>query len=427
LNKKKIILLSLIFVCVAGVVIIPLIVMNTINVPKFVEKDWIELDKIYQIGKFHSTLGHGYPDENSQYSDKHYYTPLFNYMNSKTSVKIFSPVDGVVTGIFDETTRGKQIHIKSSQYSSIIFKLFHINIEGFDLKTGYAVSAGQHIGYADLTGGGGTDIAITKQGKEISWFQIISDSLFSQYQQRGIKSREMMIKTEEQAQKSIQLGFSFSSSDPADEITLKNTKYPQIIGTNFINISKIDKVSYFPNNLNNTCHMGNYYNVSNAIFFELNKSDPYTNTNGYNTEIKAPFNAKLKLKTCSVNIHYIELVYQNSSFNNLTMEDFTLNVDFYGIELEVGVISDSNVSEGQVIGRAKEYFGVKVESCDNTHQFIPIFGLMNDDAFNAWNQRGIENKTSLVLNFEEYLAKIDQCGTSQFNFEINNIWWINLN
>ena len=54
----------------------------------------------------------------------------------------------------------------------------------------------------------------------ISWFEIITDSLFLAYNTRGITNRSLMIKTDAQVEESAPNGYSFSNSDPADWIDL---------------------------------------------------------------------------------------------------------------------------------------------------------------------------------------------------------------
>lgn len=233
MNKKSKIILIICFVSsasVAGVlsfVFLPAFLDSLGPVPQFVNEDWIELDKIANISKYRSTIGHGYPDDNSLTSSKHYFNPKSTYGNTNDTIKVYSSVNTKVTKIeweqhrlSDGTIQGKQIHLQSIEHPSIIFVYFHLNIEPTGLQINQELIAGQWIGYSDCREGSNTDIAIYRGGETISWFEIITDSLFSVYNTRGIANRSLMIKTDSQVAESATNGYNFSNSDPTDWVDL---------------------------------------------------------------------------------------------------------------------------------------------------------------------------------------------------------------
>ncbi|MHA1696957.1 MAG: hypothetical protein ACTSXT_02050 [Candidatus Helarchaeota archaeon] len=410
---------------------IPIIFDNLGPTPRFVEEDWTELDKIYAIGKFHSTLGHGYPDDNSQYSDKHYFIPLFNWGNSSNKIKVFSPFEGRIVNIFwenhrfsDGTIQGHQIWIESVLHPSIIVKLFHINIEPTNLKIFQYVHAGQLLGYMDAREWCSTDIAVTRGFKTISWFEILSNSLFEKYKERGIISRELMIKTEQEAQESFAMGYSFSLSDPGDYVLLKNTTFPQIIDNNFINISKIGAISYMPNILYDT--EDNYFNenVSWSVMFKLNPNK--VNPNGYSTEFKAPFTARIeRVDSPSFKNPVIILRYINSTSTNYTINDFELDLEIYNISAIPNITNGEIIKSGELLGYVGKYFNIECVAWGNT-QYIPVFGLMNNAVWEKWPSQNLNNRSQMALNYDEYRAKVNQYGYSTYHFSESPIWWINI-
>ena len=233
MNKKSKIILIICLVSLASVagvlsvVFLPTILDSFGPIPQFVNEDWIELDKIENISKYRSTIGHGYPDDNSSTSDKHYFNPksIFGYIND--TIKVYSSVNTKVTKIeweqhqlLDGTIQGKQIHLQSIEHPSIIFVYFHVNIEPTGLQINQELIAGQWIGYCDCREGSNTDIAIYRGGETISWFEIITNSLFSVYNTRGITNRSLMIKTDAQVTESATNGYNFSNSDPTDWVDL---------------------------------------------------------------------------------------------------------------------------------------------------------------------------------------------------------------
>lgn len=162
-----------------------------------IRHEYIELEKIDRISKFRSGIGHDYSDDSEDCrSMKHYYQPK----NSVTwsSVKIFSPVSGTVVRIVDEWA-GTQVQIQPFIYSSYTVIIFHVAVQR-SLAVGDTVTAGEqlgtHAGVQTMS-----DIAIgfsaQNQWRLVSYFDLISDSLFQQYRQRGIVSRNDLIITKQ--------------------------------------------------------------------------------------------------------------------------------------------------------------------------------------------------------------------------------------
>jgi hypothetical protein len=164
------------------------------GIPKFVETNYIELDKIYRISKFRSSAGHDYSDafEHCR-SMKHYFEPKSTL--DWTTVKIYSPVSGTVTRLEQEWA-GTKLEIASTAYPAFRFSIFHINLT-VQLQLNDTVSAGEMLG-THIGSQTTSDISIivndpTKQGRMVSWFEVMSDAVFQQYSAKGVTSRESMI------------------------------------------------------------------------------------------------------------------------------------------------------------------------------------------------------------------------------------------
>ncbi|MCX6175049.1 MAG: hypothetical protein NTZ27_09885 [Ignavibacteriales bacterium] len=171
-------------------------------IPKFVINDYIELSKISQISKFRSSAGHDYSDEIEHCrSMKHYYRPS-DYIDAST-IKIYSPINGTVDRTIEEWA-GTQVQIRSDQYPNYYFIIFHINLSS-PLKVGDKVIAGKQIG-THIGSQTSSDIAVVHMipnhpynsiRKLISYFDVITDTLFQNYQQHGITSRNDIIISKE--------------------------------------------------------------------------------------------------------------------------------------------------------------------------------------------------------------------------------------
>ena len=169
----------------------------TSSIPRFVSVDYIDLTKISRITKFRSGEGHDYSDDfEKNRSMKHYYMPKEDI--DWTTVQITAPVTGKIIRI-DEEWAGTKVEIQSEEYPSLSFALFHIKLLK-PLKNGDTVKAGQilghHIGKQTFS-----DIAVTmntEKGRQLlSYFDVMTDSLFSAYQERGLKLREDAIISKE--------------------------------------------------------------------------------------------------------------------------------------------------------------------------------------------------------------------------------------
>jgi len=166
------------------------------GIPRFVKYDYIEPAKVERISRFRSGVGHDYSDDfESRRSMKHYFQPS-NSVNW-ASVQIRSPVEGTVSRLDREglADSGTQIRIKSREFPAFYFILFHVRTHR-RVTVGDTVSAGEvlgtHIGKQTVS-----DIAVgvnTPAGwKLVSYFEVMTDALFRQYQARGLNSRDDVI------------------------------------------------------------------------------------------------------------------------------------------------------------------------------------------------------------------------------------------
>lgn len=184
------------------------------ELPKFIQADFIDLDKIYSISKFRSGSGHDFSSSGEKCrSMKHYFNTqdtrekltLFDRNNGlppkpdgANDINIYSPVDGEIVDVqSDQMPIGKQIHIRPKSNPDYTVRLFHIYLDN-NLKKGSSVTAGQKIGV--ISQYQNTDIAIMGGGfgrNFISYFDVMPDNVFAIYQKRGVKSRDELIISKE--------------------------------------------------------------------------------------------------------------------------------------------------------------------------------------------------------------------------------------
>lgn len=226
-KKKKIAIFSLTsIILIAGIIFTPALIDSVSPTPQFVEEDWIELDKIANISKYDSAIGHSYPYPWTPTSKKHYFRAFDCWGNSDNEVKIFAPVDGKITWIMDEShrvenddVRGKQIHLLSKKHPSLTFVFFHVNIEKTNIKLLQDVKAGTELGFADMREECDTDIAVMRGVEYISWFDILDEELLEKYKIRGINTDNLK-KSKDEIEETENDGYGFDNEDPRDWIQL---------------------------------------------------------------------------------------------------------------------------------------------------------------------------------------------------------------
>ncbi|MEK7263520.1 MAG: hypothetical protein AAB071_03300 [Bacteroidota bacterium] len=167
--------------------------VDSIGMPKFVKNDYIALDSIGYISRFRSAIGHDYSDDfESCRSMKHYFQPKDTV--AWANVKIYSPVDGVVLNVYPEWAGNKYL-LRAKKYPAFFFEIFHVN-PVIMLQVGDTVFAGEYIGnhVGEQTY---SDIAVRVQTpagmKLVSYFSIMTDTLFNHYKNRGVQNRDAFI------------------------------------------------------------------------------------------------------------------------------------------------------------------------------------------------------------------------------------------
>lgn len=166
------------------------------GIPRFVSVHYLDPDSIGRISRFRSGFGHDYSDafEDCR-SMKHYFEP--RPQTDWGKIRIFSPVKGRITRAEMEWA-GMKLEIESSDRPAFRFVIFHIS-PAAAFQPGDTVSQGRllgtHIGSQTMS-----DIAVivndpTRQGRMVSWFEVLTDQAFARYQARGVTSRQAFVIT----------------------------------------------------------------------------------------------------------------------------------------------------------------------------------------------------------------------------------------
>lgn len=171
--------------------------LGSLGPPRILDANYIDLSKIERISRFRSTVGHSFTDGSETCrSMKHYFQPKLSV--DWTSVDIYAPVSGTIWLISSDGAYGKRIVLRPREMALLYVTIFHVNIDS-GIVAGTWVESGDHIG-RHASSSTMSDIAISigpnRGDTLISYFEAMTDEVFSPYYERGISSRDAAIITQ---------------------------------------------------------------------------------------------------------------------------------------------------------------------------------------------------------------------------------------
>ena len=215
-------------------------VQATLVHPELIESHVTDIAMLEELSKFRSGAGHDFSYDASftyagEYfgatdatepdsSMKHYLAPYAAYLGDSATVPIYAPFDGVITRVTEETNSAnpsivnKRIELTSVDNPDYMAVLFHIDLDNDypQIKNDWpaavwpahqaddatyvtdTLSAGDFMGYADMRTGHDFDIAVlysvnATEKYWVSYFDLMPDTLFTAYEERGASRGEMSI------------------------------------------------------------------------------------------------------------------------------------------------------------------------------------------------------------------------------------------
>jgi hypothetical protein len=164
------------------------------GIPRFVATDYVDLARIHEISRFRSSSGHDYSDafEHCR-SMKHYFEPRAD--TDWSTIPITAPIAGTITRV-DVEWAGTKLEIIAADRPAFRISIFHVQpTQAF--AVGDAVAEGQplgtHVGSQTMS-----DVAVlvndpTRQGRMVSWFDVITDEVWQAYAARGVAARSDLV------------------------------------------------------------------------------------------------------------------------------------------------------------------------------------------------------------------------------------------
>ena len=222
--------------------------------PELVEAHVTQLDMILEVSKFRSGAGHDFTYLRETFSAeaieiiegienffatdlsepessmKHYYSPPAWHKQENgdnTTIPVYAPFAGTITRVIEEIREAdpsivnNRVEITATANTDYTAVLFHLNLDDAfpqiyndyptiddvwthqDDDPYYStrnVDAGEFLGYADMRLSNDFDVAVlfndTTNDKWISLFELMPDTLFSDYEARGVIREDTIISKE---------------------------------------------------------------------------------------------------------------------------------------------------------------------------------------------------------------------------------------
>ena len=170
--------------------------VTTSGLPVLIEADYINLGSIEWVSLFRSSSGHDFSDDLEVCrSMKHYFNPISTV--DWSAIQIYSPTDGTIVGWSNEGDKGTTITIGSSAFPGVVVTAFHVSLSS-PPSIGDTVAAGDPLG-THYGSESNSDIAVgivTPDGYLlVSYFDVMTDDVFQDYEAHGASSRSDFIIT----------------------------------------------------------------------------------------------------------------------------------------------------------------------------------------------------------------------------------------
>jgi len=369
--------------------------------PRFVRENFIDASKMARISKFRSAVGGDYSDgaENCR-SMKHYFEPRDDF--DWSTLSLHSPVPGKVTKILGEPV-GKQVSIQSLEYPDFEFHLFHV--EPLDsLSVGMILAAGQRIG----THAGrqtASEIAVsvnsTKGWRLISYFDVITDSLFRSYGLCGVNlPRDFIIDREARDADPLACdGSGFTTTGHLENWIVMNCHWdvdswgiPRFVDVNYIDFERIAKISKFRSSVGHDYSDDFEHCRSMKHYFWLDGDSGWENARLY-----APVNG-------TVSWRFEEWLGTQVWIRSDDYPDFQFGIFHV-------VLQDSTLSEGRAVTAGQwlgTHFGTRTYSdiavtvtTPGGRKLISYFDVMSDALFQRYQARGLSNRNDVIISMQE--------------------------
>jgi|GEM_PF-550523 len=406
------------------------------KLPTFVAHDYLDLHQVEAISKFRSGIGHDAHDSfETCRSMKHYF--MYNQdIQDRTTIKIYSPVNGTIMFTIPDG-QDKQIWIRPDNYPQYSIRIYHTKpLPG--VSRGTKVTAGQHIAYHSRNNTN-SDIQVGITGlwrnRFVSYFEVMADEVFAEYQKLGFKDRsDFIISKEARDADPLACRFGFGGTglfkterpnevvrlrpagQPAGQIPAQAQQQTQFITANPIKLGQISAISKF-----RSCVGHNYsgYNVQGELEAANRSMKHYLKVKDPKPEVFAPFDGTI-IKVEAERAAYGKQVHLVSPAHPWIFI-------FFHVDLNPDLTVNSAVTAGQQLGRAGtkvandsfDFTLVKYENDQPTYE--SPFNWMAPPVLGEYVARGVTKEALVVPKAERDAAP---CRFGSQSLDPSN--WINV-
>jgi hypothetical protein len=181
----------------------PAVELSDQSLPQFITHSLVDPSEPSHISYFRSGYAHSYTNDlETCRTMKHYLSDATG--SDGTREVQYAPTDGIVTELdgddVQESDNDYRVVIAPARHPAYSLELFHVDPTD-TLSVGDELSAGEEIGRFSSDGMTVGEPAVNVQtpaGRTlVSFYEVMSDEAFAAYQDRGVRSREDLILTEQ--------------------------------------------------------------------------------------------------------------------------------------------------------------------------------------------------------------------------------------
>ena len=383
-------------------------------IPRFVRANYLDPGGMARISRFRSAVGGDYSDDfETCRSMLHYFVPRTDF--AWTVLPLYAPVAGQVTDLIPDTA-GTRITIQSQAYPDFVFHIFNAAPLPA-LAVGMNVSAGEIIGAHTLRNTPSAlavSVQTTRGRKLVSWFDVITDSLWHSYGACQIPhSRYFIISKEERDADPLTCSQGgFLKGGHLDNWTSMLCHWdvdawgcPQFVNVNYIDLDRIHKISRFRSAIGHDFSDDFESCRSMKHYFWLNGDAGWESARLY-----APVDGKIARR-------FDEFLGTQVWIRSHEYPDFEFRI--FHIQLQDTTLAEGDaVMAGQLLGthfstRTYSDIAVFVET-PRGRKLVSYFEVMSDALFQCYQARGLALRSDAIISRQQRDAAPLSCSGETF-------------
>lgn len=389
--------------------------LDAMGIPRFVRAHFIDPGRMARISRFRSAIGFDYSDdvENCR-SMMHWFEPRGDV--DWKSLKVYSPITAKIIAI-EQSATGSILKLQSQRYPDFEFHLFNLALSD-SLLVGNQIPAGQPIATA-ISAAALPGVAVgahTTQGwRLLSYFEVMTDSLFAEYRKCDVQSPyDFIINLESRdADPLVCQGSAFTTEGHLDNWKIMNCHYdvdawgaPRFVDVNYIEFDRIYRFSKFRSAVGHD-YSDDFEDCRSMKHYFM----PEGETGWETVKIYSPVDG-------TVSWRFEEFMGTQLWIRSQQYPDFRFGL-FHLTLADTSLREGRTVTAGQLLGthfstRTYSDIAISVDTPGGGRKLISYFEVMSDALFQRYRARGMVERSEAIISRQERDAHPLTCSGETF-------------